>query len=76
MQIKNFFEVFFFLVIDNRQKSIHSTFSSFIVIVIDEGLFKTVLKLMFKMFNKVLNTPSIDMGICLTNVLLSNKNPD
>ena len=46
------------------------------VVVIDGGLFKTVLKLMFKIFGRVLNTPSIDMMICLTNVLLSDKNPD
>ena len=31
---------------------------------------------MFKIFGRVLNTPSIDMMICLTNVLLSDKNPD
>ena len=76
MQIKNFFEVFFFWVIDNWQKSVHSTFSSFIVVVSDEGLFKTVLKLMFRMFSKVLNTPYVDMVICQTNLLLSDKNPD
>ena len=51
-------------------------YSTFYFLVIDEGVFRTIFigtlkKFTFEMFNRVLNTPLIDVVISLTNVLTS-----